>query len=261
MKRMLIFIWVLLTMKTIIADSKCLNDAGKIHIGYCCKTSLDSCIKMNKSCEIARRLNLFSKWLDTVNGAKPCSLVVNEIQKRYQTLTDTVTCKIDLRNVPMAGSTNSKINLVMYVSATCPLCKKVYKDLYQSVTNGELKNKARLGIKVISASAPNLALLTAAHFGKQSQLMLSLHDIKERISMEHIIKKCAEIGIPADSLNAYMNSASIRTLAEVSVSEASVNGVKYTPAFFINGKPYHSYKDPQWVIDAVLFEYDKLVGR
>ena len=261
MKKLLVIFPILLAMKTISADSKCLNDAGKIHISYCCKTSLDSCIKMNKSCEIARKLNIFSQWLDTVNGAKPCSLVINEIQKRYQTLTDTLICKIDLRNVPMAGSPKSKINLVMYVSATCPLCKKVYKDMYESVTNGELKDKARLGIKVINASTPNLALLAAAHFGKQSRLMLSLYDIKERISMELIIKKCAEIGIPADSLNVYMNSNSIKTLAEASASEASVNDVKYTPVFFINGKPYHSYKDPQWVIDAVLFEYDKLKDR
>jgi protein-disulfide isomerase len=261
MKILLALFSIVFVIKTIAADSKCLNEAGKIHIGYCCNTSIDSCIKMNKSCEIARRLNLFSHWLDTVNGSKPCSLVISEIQKRYQTLTDTLTCKIDLRNVPMTGSPNSKINLVMYVSATCPLCKKIYKDIYESVTTGKLKDKARFGIKVINASTPNLALLAATHFGKQSRLMLSLYDIKERISMEHIIKKCAEIGIPADSLNTYMNDNSIKTLAEASASEASVNGVKYSPVFFINGKPYHSYKDPQWVIDAVLFEYDKQKGH
>lgn len=248
----------ILNINAVTADSKCLNDVGKIHIDYCCKTSLDTCIKMNRPCELAHKLELFSQWLDTVNGAKPCSLVINEIQKRYQTLTDTQTCKINLKNVSMVGTPNSKINIIMYVSATCPLCKKVYKNIYESVTKGELKDKARLGIKVISVNPPNLALIAAAHFGKQSQLMLSLYDIKERISMEHILKKCTEIGIPSDSLKIYMNSNSLKAQAEASASESSINGVKYTPSFFINGKPYHSYKDPQWVIDAVLFEFNKL---
>jgi hypothetical protein len=35
-----------------------------------------------------------------------------------------------------------------------------------------------------------------------------------------------------------------------------------TPTFFINGKRYRSYKDPQWVVDAALYEYEGLkAGR
>jgi glutaredoxin len=229
---------IIMAIKTISADSKCMAEAGMIHIDYCCNTSLDSCIRMKNSCEIARKLDLFSHWLDTINCAKPCSLVIDEIRKRYHTLTDTQTCKIDLKTVTLTGSPSSKITIIMYISATCPLCKRIYKDMYESA---------------------NFALLAAAHFGKQSELMLSLYDIKERISIEQILKKSVEIGIPSDSMSLYMNSNSVKAQAQASASESSVNGVKYSPAFFINGRPYHSYKDPQWVIDAVQFEYNKLV--
>ena len=41
--------------------------------------------------------------------------------------------------------------------------------------------------------------------------------------------------------------------AEIKVQPRS----KVTPTFFINEKRYSSYKDPQWVIDAALFEIEK----
>lgn len=40
-------------------------------------------------------------------------------------------------------------------------------------------------------------------------------------------------------------------------SEGIALGVKTTPAIFINRVAYHNYKDPQWVIDAIEYAYEK----
>jgi protein-disulfide isomerase len=36
-------------------------------------------------------------------------------------------------------------------------------------------------------------------------------------------------------------------------------GVTVTPTFFIGGKRYRSYKDPQWVVDAALYENETML--
>jgi protein-disulfide isomerase len=50
--------------------------------------------------------------------------------------------------------------------------------------------------------------------------------------------------------------ASIRQRLEAFRKEGEINEVTVTPTFFINGKRYRSFKDPQWVVDAALYEYE-----
>jgi protein-disulfide isomerase len=38
-------------------------------------------------------------------------------------------------------------------------------------------------------------------------------------------------------------------------------GVTVTPGVYINGKPYHSFKDPQWVIDAIEYSYETMPAK
>jgi protein-disulfide isomerase len=53
----------------------------------------------------------------------------------------------------------------------------------------------------------------------------------------------------------YMDSRALQLIIEHDSEEAVRNGVTIAPTLFINGKRYHSYKDPQWVVDAALWEY------
>jgi hypothetical protein len=46
--------------------------------------------------------------------------------------------------------------------------------------------------------------------------------------------------------------------AQASAREGVKNGVTVTPTVFINSKRYRSYKDPRWIVDAALFEYESL---
>jgi hypothetical protein len=46
--------------------------------------------------------------------------------------------------------------------------------------------------------------------------------------------------------------------AEASALEGESNGVTVTPTAFINNKRYRSYKDPKWIVDAALYEYELL---
>ncbi|MFW5960226.1 MAG: DsbA family protein, partial [Chitinivibrionales bacterium] len=66
------------------------------------------------------------------------------------------------------------------------------------------------------------------------------------------------IGISKRYFETLIESSGVKDLLDSSSAEARRNRVKVTPTFFINGKRYRSYKDPEWVVDAALFEYKQL---
>lgn len=230
-----------------------------VTIQECGTLSIHACSKKNPKCDIARRLDLFVRWIDTSKGDnEPCSTKVAELKKRYASLKDTTTFLIDMSEVRCVGAADAPVTILLYVSASCPLCKKVYKELYKEVKKGKLKKIAKLGIKIFSGRPNDVALLAAAKFNRQSDLLLSLSEVKERLSIGIITKKAHEIGIPDSAFMALIQDSTYIRKALASALEGEKNGVTVTPTVFINSRRYRSYKDPRWIVDAVLFEYESL---
>ncbi len=224
-----------------------------IYIGGCCASSLEACLKRIPPCPMAVRLGAFASWIDTLTPAEPCSTRVAAIAARYAFFTDTTKFAIDYGPVTFVGAPGSPGTIILYVSAICPLCKRVYKGLYAEVTAGSLRGIARLGIKVRSSRSWDLALLAARRVGKQSALFLSLADVEERVSMSVIRKKAAGIGLSRRLLDSLSADSSLIREANYSVGEAKQNEVTLTPTIFINCRRYGSYKDPQWIADAARY--------
>ena len=227
------------------------------YIGDGCSATLAECLKRTPSCPLAIRLRAFAMWIDTLSPIEPCSAGIAAIAERYAFFTDTlIHAAIDNNCVTFVGSPSSPISIIVYVSAICPLCKRVYKGLYVGVTDGSLRGIARLGIKVISSRPWDLALLAARHVNKQSAFFLSLAGVEERISMQLIRRKATLIGLSPALLDRLTADSTLLREAVLSASEASKNGVTLTPTIFINGRQYRSYKDPQWIADAVLYMHE-----
>lgn len=205
---------------------------------------------------MAAHLGAFASWIDTLTPAEPCSAGVAAIAARYAFFTDTATSAIDYGPVAYVGSAGSPGTIILYVSAICPLCKRVYKGLYAEVTEGSLRGIARLGIKVRSTRPWDLALLAARRVNKQSALLLSLADVEERILMSVIRQKAAGLGLSERLLDSLSADSSILREAKNSTAEAALNAVTLTPTIFINRRRYRSYKDPQWIADAVHYLYE-----
>jgi len=230
-------------------------------IKECGASGIAECLRKFPECRIARHLNRFAFWIDSIQSDKPCSSRVAAIAERYAGFNDTVRHTFDLNDVAFIGSSDAPVTLLLFVSTSCPLCKKVYKELYGEVTKGKLLNKAKTGIKVFSARPGDLALLAARKFNKQSEFLLSLAGVEERISVKIIMQKVREIGLPDTAFKRLMQDSAVIKTAQASEREGSENGVTVTPTAFINNKRYHSYKDPQWIVDAALYEYDLLSDR
>jgi protein-disulfide isomerase len=183
---------------------------------------------------------------------------VAALAERYASFNDTVRHTFDVSRVSFAGNPRSPVTILLFVSTSCPLCKKVYKELYGEVTGGKLKARAKIGIKVFSARPGDLALLAARKFNKQSEFLLSLAGVEERISMKITMQKALEIGLPEREFRALLQDTVLTNEAQASALEGERNGVTVTPTVFIDNKRYRSYKDPKWIVDAALYEYESL---
>ena len=219
------------------------------------------CAGKNPECGIARHLNEFAVWIDSIQSDMPCSSRVAALAERYASFHDTVRHIFDFNNVAFTGLPGAPVTLLMFVSVSCPLCKRVYKGLYGEVTKGKLLNKARIGVKVLSAHPNDVSLLAAEKFGKQSEFLLSLAGVEERISLTIIKQKAHDIGIPDSEFCRLLRDPVLLRAAQASAQEGGKNGVTVTPTVFINGKRYRSFKDPEWIVDAALYEDESLLSR
>jgi protein-disulfide isomerase len=230
-------------------------------IAECGRLSIPECSQQHSEYSLAHRLDKFLRWIDTIRSNDDnlsCSSRVAALKERYADFRDTNRLRVDTAGVVFVGGARAPVALVLYISASCPLCKRVYRGLYNEVTDGKLRRVSKLGIKVFSERSIDIALLAAGRFNRQCDLLLSLEDVKERISIPIIFRKAHEIGLPDSSFRALLQDSVLMKKARASVLEGEKIGVSVTPTVFINGRRYRGYKDPQWIVDAALYEYELL---
>ena len=221
--------------------------------------TLSECVSGKKRSSLVLRLDRFRNWLDSTQ--RGCSTVVQSVEERYQSMTDTATWDIDTTSLSFVGKPESPVRIVMYVSLSCPLCKRVYQGIRNAVYDGTLKGKAVLAVKPFSSNNLDVALLAAAKFGKQDELMLSLADVRVRISQDIIFGKMEKLGVRKKEFQKKWESDALKMSAVRSQLERVRNGAIIAPTIFINGRRYKSYKDVRWIIDAVEYAYDLSVKK
>jgi protein-disulfide isomerase len=168
---------------------------------------------------------------------------------------------IDLNLLEHAGSASAPVTMVIYISGTCPMCKRVIDEMHKEVTAGALRDKARLVVKLFTTNTVDKTLLAANEYGKFWPFVAELAQVKQRITTDDLMRIILKLGIPAAKMAELSESRAVGEKAETSRAEALRNGVKETPAVFINGHRYEGYKHPAWLIDAVDYECERLTRR
>jgi hypothetical protein len=219
-----------------------------------CNANLEKAIYLHPPCRIALHLYPFASWL--VLKGKTYKECMKDLSDRQAGFLDIQHYTIDLSSSLYAGN-KSGVVIVAYMSALCPLCKYITTELYKEVTNGLLKDKACLVIKPCNANQANRALVAAGHFNKQWEYLSALHNNKLRPDEPILLKIADSLQIPQSRFKEFMNKNEIQTTLANYSNEAVRNGVTIAPTFFIDNKRYKSYKDPKWIVDAALYEYEK----
>ena len=224
-------------------------------IDYCCNSTISECFNQKHECPIAKHLYEFTGWLISV--ATEPGKIKEQIDKRYEGFTTTEKKVIDTTSLQLAGNPKAPVTIVAYISSTCNLCKHIVCLLYVSVNTGTLKGRAKLMAKPFGTGIGDIAFFVANDDGKFWELLMKMKDVKTRYKENDIIQMLENIGIDSNRSIKLLKNRKFKELLTASRTEGVKNGVKVTPTFFINHKRYSSYKDPQWVIDAALYEYEK----
>jgi len=226
-------------------------------IDYCCGSALASCLEKNPPCPIALRLDNFACWLILRNT--PCDTILLQLGKSYASFFGPDTFRIAPSRLPPAGDSAAPVVITAYISASCNLCKKICLPLYRAVTQGTLAGKARLQLKPATLHTRDMALLAAEKQGKFWEFFLSLEDVKRRLDEKFLLEKAKKVGCNVDRFQKEMHNPKLEKILQENKHEALANGVEISPTLFINNRRYWRNKDPQWVIDAAQFEYEKRV--
>jgi len=223
-----------------------------LKIAACKGMTIAEAQKKPALCDIALRLSAFAAFLE--ESGRPCSTIVDDVQRRIETLTDTVSYPIAHGPTQWLGDPKAPVSVVMYVSMSCPACKHLYGHLYDSlVRDPELAKIMRLGVAYFTDTRIDLALAAAAQMGKQPDFLRALAEVNERLTPKIVERVAESLGISARELWRRADDPATARMVAQSRAEAAHNGVEVTPTFFINNRRYRSFKSARWVIDAVRY--------
>jgi hypothetical protein len=219
--------------------------------------SIKNVFRYNQSCDIAIRLNRYFEWLDSLG--KPCTEIEKSVKERYRYYLEDVRYSVDLPEF-VFGDIKSPVLLVAYISISCPLCKKLYRDLADMLQQDRF-NDVAFCIKPFAVTGLEEVLVLMQQKNMLDQFLRALVPVKERITMPIVNRIVDSLGVSLSDLKRSQDSLSTKNYLDSSRAEAIRNGVSVTPTFFINGKRYSGYKDARWVIDAVEYELEKSGGK
>ena len=226
------------------------------HIVKCCNSTIEECIMAKPACSIAPRFYNVTCWL--IMREDKYDEILLQLDKRYKSYFGPDTFSIASSFLPPAGDTAAPVVITAYISASCNLCKKVCIPLHMAVTEGPIIGKAKLQLKPSTLQIGDKAFMAAAKMGKFWEFFLSLEKVKRRLDEKTLISKARKVGLDTTLFKKYLYDEKIKAGLQKMRDEALSNGVEISPTLFINHRRYQSYKDPQWVIDAVEYEYERI---
>ncbi|MBD3392788.1 MAG: thioredoxin domain-containing protein [Chitinivibrionales bacterium] len=224
----------------------------------CCHTTLAKCLNERKPCPIALQLANFACFLGILD--RDHNTIRDELKTRHAFMHETKTVTLDPGMFPAAGNPDAPVSIVAYVNATCPLCKRVTVPLYQAVTSGPLRGRARLYVLPFSPITANAGYVAANRLGRFWEFFLALAEARGRINDDVLVTTAEYLGMPGGKFKPLLFDKNVESTLEKNYARAKRIGVSSTPTVFINGKRYTSHKDPEWIADAVLYELERL-GR
>jgi len=226
------------------------------HLPACGNATLEKCRRDTLSCPEGPRLSEFACWL--AGRGHDSSFIAEKLLQRYRSLSSEQRYEIADALFAPAGDSAAPVVVTVYISIGCPACKQVCGFLYDSVTTGSLRGKAKLCVKLLTVTDRDIALLAADKCGMSWKFMKQVAAIAKRLDKPVLYDVAKRVGIPMECFEAAMNDEKLRERALASRREAQANGVTVTPTLFLNGRRYESYHHPDWITDAVDYEYRRI---
>jgi len=211
------------------------------------------------ACPMAAHLDTFLTWVAGIESTT--TAIGAQLDNRYKALVCDSVMAIDTAGYPALGDPHAPVLAVLYASSLCPLCKYVLSGILAAMDGGPLAHAVRLVVKPFAGAPGDRAFMAALAMGKAWDLERVLSHVKERTDQRVVMRIADSIGLDTTRLKPAMNDPAVSRKLEASRDEGKRNGVSVTPGIFINRHPYHNYKDPQWVIDALQYAVEMQKAR
>lgn len=240
---------------------------GAVYPHDCCDATLASCLKTSPSRLVAR---LQAEVCRRVAEKESQEEIARALEKRGASMVSLgAPAQMDLSRVAWAGEaspTSKAVQVVVYSCARCPFCSKSVPALYEAVTSGPLKGKARLAVRLypvrshpMSAEGA-LALEAARGLGVFWPYVLKFYGAYDDFALERLPTWAQEVGMDPGVFSARSAAPETRKALVAQKKEGLRLGVKATPTYFISGRPYSADLATPFLIDAIEEEHERLNG-
>lgn len=179
--------------------------------------------------------------------------VVREIYEgRYVRNNKFVT--IDLRDTPMAGSSDAPVTLVEFFDYGCPMCVQVAPALERVLAENQGKLKIYYKMFPLVGKHPDSlgaaqAVLAARAQGKFKEMHHLVFEKFGAQKKEDLRKYAAQLGLDLARYDADFAAAEAKVRADM--QHGNDVGVDGTPTLFLNGRIYDGPVDPKYFSMAI----------
>ena len=236
-----------------------------VHPHDCCDQTLDRCLAGAPS-RLVRRLA--AEVCRRVASGEDSEIIKRAMLRRSESMLGTGRpARTDTKALTWVGASDAKVEVVAYFCTRCPLCSKSLPALYEQVTKGALKGKARLGARLFPLKDHKgslegaLAVLAARAQGKLWPYVLKVFGAFDQFAVAKLPSWAGELGLDAEAFSRGMKDPETRKELVAAKKEGIRNGVRQTPTYFISGKRYTGEVSAEALGDAILEEVDRVEGR
>jgi protein-disulfide isomerase len=213
------------------------------HPHDCCDGTILECLARKPVCPLAMRL---ANDVCRRAGAGQSQKDIERELVRRATSTMSPKVSIDVSSAVIAGESNAPVEIVAYLCARCPYCAKLTPQLYESVTKGRLKGKAKIVVRPFPVRSHKhstimaKAMLGAASLGQFWPYLLHLYANFERFDPEKIPECAAKAGLDPERFRALLADPGLEQILVAAKKEGVRNQVDATPTLFINRRKYEA---------------------
>lgn len=234
------------------------------HPHDCCDGTLAECLKRSPVCPLVTRLA--NDVCRRAGAGQSKADIERELQRRAMSVTSPKV-QIDTRGAAVAGDPNARVEIVLYLCARCPYCSRLLPQLYESVTSGKLKGKARIVVRPFpirshpGSTEAAKAMLAAQRQGKLFEFLLHLYKNFDRFDPAKLPECAAAAGLDAERFRRDMADPAVERILVEAKKEGIRNRVEATPSVYVNGRKYHAEPSLVAIEDYAEEQYERPAGK
>lgn len=230
----------------------------------CCDETIFQCLSKEPVCPLA--LRLANDVCRQAAAGQSKVDIEQELSRRAVSATGP-RVSIDTSEATVAGDPNAKVEIVAYLCVRCPYCAIHTLHLYESVTSGRLKGKARLFVRPFiirshaGSTAGAMAMMAAHRLGKFWDMLLLMFRNFDSYDSAKLPEWAASKGMDTDRFRELMEDADLRMKLVESQKEGIRNHVEGTPTIFVNRRKYAASLSLKAIEDFVEGEHERLAKQ